>query len=74
MAPKTNATDLAFDFGTHRIGVAVGNTLIRFAQPLVVIAQNRALLQADEEAMTERLRAAAEIESEGHKFVILQRR
>jgi putative holliday junction resolvase len=38
MAPKTNATVLAFDFGTHRIGVAVGNTLIRFAQPLVTIA------------------------------------
>jgi putative holliday junction resolvase len=38
MAPKTNATVLAFDFGTRRIGVAVGNTLIRFAQPLVTIA------------------------------------
>jgi len=38
MAPKTNATVLAFDFGTHRVGVAVGNTLIRFAQPLVTIA------------------------------------
>ena len=38
MAPKTSATVLAFDFGTHRIGVAVGNTLIRFAQPLVTIA------------------------------------
>ena len=38
MAPKSNATVLAFDFGTHRIGVAVGNSLIRFAQPLVTIA------------------------------------
>jgi putative Holliday junction resolvase len=38
MVPKANATVLAFDFGTHRIGVAVGNTLIRFAQPLVTIA------------------------------------
>src|SRR5207244_2743286 len=38
MAPKANATVLAFDFGTHGIGVAVGNTLIRFAQPLVTIA------------------------------------
>lgn len=28
---------LAFDFGTRRIGVAVGNTLIRVAQPLVTI-------------------------------------
>ena len=38
MAPKSNATVLAFEFGTHRIGVAVGNSLIRFAQPLVTIA------------------------------------
>lgn len=29
---------LAFDFGLKRIGVAVGNTLLRQAQPLVVIA------------------------------------
>lgn len=28
---------LAFDFGTRRIGVAVGNTLLRVAQPLVTI-------------------------------------
>jgi putative Holliday junction resolvase len=32
-----DATVLAFDFGTRRIGVAVGNTLIRQAQPLVTI-------------------------------------
>ena len=38
MTPIPNATVLAFDFGTRRIGVAVGNTLIRFAQPLVTIA------------------------------------
>ncbi len=31
-------TVLAFDFGLKRIGVAVGNTLLRQAQPLVVIA------------------------------------
>lgn len=29
---------LAFDFGLKRIGVAVGNTLLRQAQPLAVIA------------------------------------
>ena len=28
---------LAFDFGTRRIGVAVGNTLVRVAHPLVTI-------------------------------------
>jgi putative Holliday junction resolvase len=38
MTPTTNATVLAFDFGTQRIGVAVGNTLIRLAQPLVTVA------------------------------------
>lgn len=32
-------TVLAFDFGLKRIGVAVGNTLIRQAQPLTVIAE-----------------------------------
>ncbi|HEY2816756.1 MAG TPA: Holliday junction resolvase RuvX [Casimicrobiaceae bacterium] len=38
MTPTTNATVLAFDFGTRRIGVAVGNTLTRLAQPLLTIA------------------------------------
>lgn len=32
-------TVLAFDFGLKRIGVAVGNTLIRQAQPLTVIVE-----------------------------------
>jgi putative Holliday junction resolvase len=31
-------TVLAFDFGLKRIGVAVGNTLIRQAQPLTIIS------------------------------------
>jgi len=31
-------TVLGFDFGVKRIGVAIGNTLIRQAQPLQVIA------------------------------------
>ena len=29
---------LAFDFGTRRIGVAVGNTLTCVAQPLATVA------------------------------------
>jgi putative holliday junction resolvase len=33
----SDANVLAFDFGTRRVGVAVGNTLIRFAQPLLAI-------------------------------------
>lgn len=39
-APMTSAreaTVLAFDFGTRRIGVAVGNTLVRIAHPLATI-------------------------------------
>ncbi len=32
-----DATILAFDFGTRRIGVAVGNTLTRTAHPLATI-------------------------------------
>src|SRR5262245_51985033 len=46
MAPIPNATVLAFDFGTHRIGVAVGNTLIRLAQPLMTIAADPATTMA----------------------------
>jgi putative holliday junction resolvase len=33
-AATTHETLLAFDFGTRRTGVAVGNTLLRQAQPL----------------------------------------
>jgi putative Holliday junction resolvase len=29
---------MAFDFGTKRVGVAVGNTLLRQAQPLKTVA------------------------------------
>ena len=36
-----DATVLAFDFGTRRIGVAVGNTLTRMAHPLVTIDNER---------------------------------
>ena len=46
MKPTANANVLAFDFGTQRIGVAVGNTLIRFAQPLVTIAADPATMMA----------------------------
>ncbi len=34
----TETTILAFDFGTRKIGVAVGDTLIRIAHPLTTIA------------------------------------
>ena len=37
MRSEANATVLAFDFGTRRIGVAVGNTLMRTAHALATI-------------------------------------
>jgi putative holliday junction resolvase len=35
--PQTLQTLLAFDFGTQRIGVALGNTLLRQARPIEII-------------------------------------
>ena len=32
-----DATVIAFDFGTRRIGVAIGNTLVKVAHPLMTI-------------------------------------
>ena len=40
-ATSPDATVLAFDFGTRRIGVAMGNTLMRIAHPLVTIEGER---------------------------------
>jgi putative Holliday junction resolvase len=37
-AATPDATVLAFDFGTRRIGVAAGNTVLRVARPLTTIA------------------------------------
>jgi putative Holliday junction resolvase len=34
-------TLLAFDFGTRRIGVAIGNTMLRRANPLITIAEEK---------------------------------
>ena len=36
-ATADHATVLAFDFGTRKIGVAVGNTVVRVAHPLTTI-------------------------------------
>jgi len=40
-ATSQDATVLAFDFGTRRIGVAMGNTLTRTAHPLGIIDDER---------------------------------
>lgn len=36
---NTELTVMAFDYGTRRIGVAVGNTLTKVGQPLRIIAE-----------------------------------
>jgi len=41
-AQRDPATVLAFDFGTRRIGVAVGNTITRTAQPLTTVSASDA--------------------------------
>jgi len=41
VATSPDATVLAFDFGTQRIGVAMGNTLTRRAHPLATIDDER---------------------------------
>ena len=37
ISPQFSGTLLAFDFGTKRIGIAIGNTILRRATPLVTI-------------------------------------
>ena len=39
--PQFSGTLLGFDFGTKRIGVSVGNTVLRRANPLTTIADER---------------------------------
>jgi putative Holliday junction resolvase len=40
--PPPDITVLAFDYGKRRVGVAVGNTLVRAAHPLATIDEERA--------------------------------
>ncbi len=53
---------LAFDFGTRRIGVAVGNTLTRVAHPLATI---------DEEAAVPRFAAIAALVGEWQPGILV---
>jgi len=53
---------LAFDFGTRRIGVAVGNTLVRVAHPLATI---------DAEASAPRFAAIAALVDEWRPGVLV---
>jgi putative Holliday junction resolvase len=56
-ASLPSGTLLAFDFGTRRIGIAVGNTLLRRANPLTTI---------DEEKTGARFAAIAALLDEWH--------
>jgi putative Holliday junction resolvase len=53
--PTSPITVLAFDFGTRRTGVAVGNTLTRGAQPLTTLDVDR-----DDERLTAIAKLVAE--------------
>lgn len=53
---------LAFDFGTRRIGVAVGNTLVRVAHPLATI---------DQERKAERFASIAEVIAEWQPAILV---
>ena len=44
---RPEGTVLAFDFGTRKIGVALGNTLVRNAHPLTTIAAEATALRLD---------------------------
>lgn len=57
LSPQFSGTLLAFDFGTRRIGVAMGNTLLRRANPLTTI---------DEEKTGARFAAIAALLDEWH--------
>jgi len=46
-AMRPDATILAFDFGTRRIGVATGNTLTRTAHPLTTVEASRESQRVD---------------------------
>jgi putative Holliday junction resolvase len=41
LSPLSSGTLLAFDFGTKRIGIAVGNTVLRRASPLTTINEEK---------------------------------
>jgi len=47
IARASEATVLAFDFGTRRIGVALGNALTRIARPLTTIEREASAARFD---------------------------
>jgi putative Holliday junction resolvase len=47
LCPQSSGTLLAFDFGTRRIGIAIGNTLLGRATPLATIDDERNAVRFD---------------------------
>jgi putative Holliday junction resolvase len=59
MRRRSPLSFLAFDFGTRRVGVAVGNSMLKQAQPLVTVsAMGDARLQAIARLVTNGTRRA----------------
>ena len=73
------ATVLAFDFGTRRIGVAVGTTLTRSARPLTTIdapdmrARDAALARVIEEWQPELLVVGLPVHADGTPHAMTER-
>jgi putative Holliday junction resolvase len=78
-SPAADATVLAFDFGTRRIGVAVGNTIVRVAHPLVTIDAEsaadrfRSIAALVEEWQPQRLVVGVPLHADGSEHSLTQR-
>jgi putative Holliday junction resolvase len=76
---KGPATVLAFDFGTRRIGVAVGTTITRSARPLTTIdapdgdARSAALARVIEEWQPDLLVVGLPVHADGTPHAMTQR-
>jgi putative Holliday junction resolvase len=78
-SPPADATVLAFDFGTRRLGVAVGNTIVRVAHPLATIddevAETRfaAIAALIDEWQPQRLVVGVPVHADGTEHEMTQR-
>ena len=74
-----DATVLAFDFGTRRVGVAVGNTIVRVAHPVATIdasssdARFRRIAALVDEWQPRRLVVGVPLHADGSEHPLTQR-
>ena len=79
MSPGADATVLAFDFGTRRIGVAVGNTIVRVAHALATIDAEssadrfRGIAALVDEWRPQRLVVGVPLHADGSEHALTQR-